>query len=95
MNGFVAGQQIQPCMVLHKTTQHGSTCFLNSAQELSNILLNLRTILCLGAAQQIRTLNLPGQNMLQSSVSVTGEFSPNPYLKNTISTYRKDFPLKK
>jgi hypothetical protein len=48
----------------------------------------------LGAAQQIRTLNLPGQKMLQSSVSVTGEFSPNPYLKNMISTYRKDFPLK-
>jgi hypothetical protein len=58
-NGFVAAQQIKPCMVLHKTTQHGSTCFFNSAKELSNILLNLRTIL--------RTLNLPGQNMLLSA----------------------------
>jgi hypothetical protein len=52
-NGFVAAQQIQPCTVLHKTTQHGSTCFFNSAKEL------LRTIL--------RTLNLPGQNMLLST----------------------------
>jgi hypothetical protein len=54
-NGFVAAQQIKPCMVLHKTTQHGSTCYLNSAKEPSNILLNLRT------------LNLPGQNMLLSA----------------------------
>jgi hypothetical protein len=58
-NGFVAARQIQPCMVLQKTTQHGSTCFFNSAKELSNVLLNLRTIL--------RTLNLPGQNMLLST----------------------------
>jgi hypothetical protein len=61
-NGFVAAQQIQPCMVLHKTTQHGSTCFFNSAKELSNVLLNLRTIL--------RTLNLPGQNMLLLSTGI-------------------------
>jgi hypothetical protein len=46
-------------MVLHKTTQHGSLCFFNSAKELSNVLLNLRTIL--------RTLNLPGQNTLLST----------------------------
>jgi hypothetical protein len=35
--GFVAAQQIQPCMVLHKTTQHGFTWFINSAKELSNV----------------------------------------------------------
>jgi hypothetical protein len=58
-NVFVAAEQIQSCMVLHKTTQHGSTCLFNSAKELSNVLLNLRTIL--------RTLNLPGQNMLLST----------------------------
>jgi hypothetical protein len=29
------------------------------------------------------------------SVSFTGEFSPNPYLKNMISTYRKEFHEKK
>jgi hypothetical protein len=67
MNGFVAAQQIKPCMVLHKTTRHGSTYFSTSAKELSNVLLNLRTIL--------RTLNLPGQNMLLSTGidSVTGK----------------------
>jgi hypothetical protein len=27
-----------------------------------------------------------------SSVSFAGEFSPNPYRKNMILTYRKDFP---
>jgi len=30
---------VGPCMVLHKTTQHGSTCFFNYAKELSNVLL--------------------------------------------------------
>ncbi len=29
----------RPCMVLHKTMQHGSTCSLYSAKELSNLLL--------------------------------------------------------
>jgi hypothetical protein len=27
----------RPCMVLHETTQHGSTCFLYSAKELNNV----------------------------------------------------------
>jgi hypothetical protein len=30
-----------------------------------------------------------------TSVSFIGEFLPNPYLKNMISTYKKDFPWKK
>jgi hypothetical protein len=32
------------------------------------------------------------RRLLWSSVSFAGEFSPNPYRKNIISTYRKDFP---
>jgi hypothetical protein len=28
----------RPCMVLHKTTQHGFTCFFNSAKELRYVL---------------------------------------------------------
>jgi hypothetical protein len=31
-------------------------------------------------------------SMAGTSVSFTGEFSPNPYLKNMDSNYRKDFP---
>ncbi len=31
---------------------------------------------------------------VDANVSFTGEFSPNPYLKNMISTCRKDFPWK-
>jgi hypothetical protein len=30
--------------------------------------------------------------MWSPKVPFTGEFSPNPYLKNMISTHRKDFP---
>jgi len=33
--------------------------------------------------------------MWSPNVSFTGDFSPNPYLKNMISTYTKDFPWKK
>jgi hypothetical protein len=32
---------------------------------------------------------------LSSIVSFTGELSPNPGMKNMISTYRKDFRFKK
>jgi hypothetical protein len=37
----------------------------------------------------------PRRLLWWSSVSLVGEFSPNPYQKNMISTYRKDFPSKK
>jgi hypothetical protein len=34
----------------------------------------------------------PRRLLWWSSVSFAGEFSPNPYRKNMISTYQKDFP---
>jgi hypothetical protein len=43
-------------MVLHKTTQHGSTCFFNSAKELNNDLLLQGQILCFAAADGIGLL---------------------------------------
>jgi hypothetical protein len=40
--------------------------------------------------QEVETL-IP---IVWPNVSFTGRFSPNPYLKNMISIYRKDFPWK-